>query len=160
MNTLIVHANASARAVIRAVLERMEGGVKLYEFTSAPDALTWCEAGRADFVLVGYLMPAMDGLEFTRRFFASTKHADVPVMLVTVMQNDELAALAREAGVVDVVVMPFRPRDLYQRCQNLMNLRRRTEQRRQDLSRQYHGMAALIAAQTSGVKGGTGNSNS
>lgn len=147
MNVLIIDDMASSRMVLRAVLERIDMRLLLHEFEDPEAALEWSATLRPDFVLLDYRMPKMDGIEFARRFRQEPKHLDVPIVLVTVDPDEGLRTAARAAGVMDVVLKPFLPRDLQMRCLNLMNLRMNTELKRQDLSRQHRTLAAWIEAQ-------------
>jgi two-component system response regulator RpfG len=69
----------------------------------------------------------MDGLEFARRFRRPLSQRDVPVMLVTVVGDEPLRQAALDAGVIDFMVKPIRPRELRSRCKNLLDLRQRQQ---------------------------------
>ena len=147
MNVLIIDDQPSSRMILRCVLERMDMDLLLHEFSDPEEALLWCENFRPDFVLLDYRMPGMDGIEFARRFRLSAQHQDVPLVLVTAADDDVMRRKAVEAGILDVVLKPINPRDLKARCTNLMNLRKKTELKRQDLSLQQRMLAAWIEVQ-------------
>jgi len=72
-------------------------------------------------------MPDMDGLEFARRFRRPPAHRDVPIVLITVVGDEPLRQAALDAGVIDFLVKPVRPRELRARCRNLLTLRQQGE---------------------------------
>ncbi len=127
MNVLIVDDQSSARTMLRHVVEAIGPGVHTTDFGSPVEALRWSEAHAADLVLLDYRMPDMDGLEFARRFRRSLSKRDVPIVLISVVGDEPVRQAALEAGVIDFLVKPVRPRELRTRCKNLLQLRQQGE---------------------------------
>jgi DNA-binding response OmpR family regulator len=94
---------------------------------SIAKALLWSQQEPPDMVILDYRMPKMDGLEFARRFRRPLSQRDVPVMLVTVVGDEPLRQAALDAGIIDFMVKPIRPRELRSRCKNLLDLRQRQQ---------------------------------
>jgi two-component system response regulator RpfG len=122
MNVLIVDDQQSARDLMRTVLQEVSG-LSIHDFEDPIEALEWSERFRPDLLLLDYRMPSMDGLEFARRFRAPLNHRDVPIVLVTVVGDEPVRLAALEAGIIDYVVKPIKPREIRARCQNLLQLR-------------------------------------
>jgi two-component system response regulator RpfG len=127
VNVLIVDDQPSARTMLRHVVEAIGPGVHTADFGSPIDALRWSEGNVADLVLLDYRMPDMDGLEFARRFRRSLSRRDVPIVLISVVGDEPVRQAALEAGVIDFLVKPVRPRELRTRCRNLLQLRQQGE---------------------------------
>jgi two-component system response regulator RpfG len=127
VNVLIVDDQSSARTMLRHVVEAIGPGVHTTDFGSPVEALRWSEAHAADLVLLDYRMPDMDGLEFARRFRRSLAKRDVPIVLISVVGDEPVRQAALEAGVIDFLVKPVRPRELRTRCKNLLQLRQQGE---------------------------------
>lgn len=127
MNILIVDDQSSARTMMRRILEDISPSLEVHDMGEPQAALDWCETHQPDLLLLDYRMPGMDGLEFSRRFRRSLNHSDVPIMLVTVVGDEPLRQEALEAGVIDFVVKPVRPREIKARCRNLLRLRQQSE---------------------------------
>lgn len=127
MNIVIVDDQTSARTMLRHILEDISPEMEVFDFGDPETALRWCDDNRTDLLLLDYRMPVVDGLEFARRFRRPMLHRDVPIVLVTVVGDEPIRQAALEAGVIDFLVKPVRPRELRARCRNLLQLRQQSE---------------------------------
>jgi two-component system response regulator RpfG len=125
MNVLIVDDQASQRTMLRHLVEDISKEIQVTDFSDPVHALLWSQKQPPDLVILDYRMPKMDGLEFTRRFRRPLSQRDVPIMLVTVVGDEPLRNAALEAGVIDFIVKPIRPREMRSRCKNLLELSQR-----------------------------------
>ena len=127
MNIVIVDDQTSARTMLRHILEDISPELEVLDFGDPQTALNWCDDNRPDLLLLDYRMPVIDGLEFARRFRRPLLHRDVPIVLVTVVGDEPIRQAALDAGVIDFLVKPVRPRELRARCRNLLQLRQQSE---------------------------------
>lgn len=124
---VIVDDQTSARTMLRHILEDISPELEVFDFGDSEEALRWSENNRPDLLLLDYRMPVIDGLEFARRFRRSLSNRDVPIVLVTVVGDEPIRQAALDAGVIDFLVKPVRPRELRARCRNLLQLRQQSE---------------------------------
>jgi two-component system response regulator RpfG len=136
MNVLIIDDQASQRTMFRHLLEDISPEIRVADFSDPVNALLWTRQVPPDLVILDYRMPKMDGLEFARQFRRPLSQRDVPIVLVTVVGDEPLRQAALEAGVIDFLVKPIRPRELRSRCKNLLELR----QRQQSLKSRTHAL--------------------
>jgi CheY-like chemotaxis protein len=106
-HVLVVDDNRANRDLLARGLHRQK-----HFFALAPDgrrALDMLATGAFDLVLLDIVMPEMDGFEVLRRLKADPRLRDVPVIMVSAL--DEIAAVVRciEMGAEDYLPKPFDP---------------------------------------------------
>lgn len=93
-------------------------------FTDPTRALEWCAENVPDLVLVDYMMPGMNGVEFISAFRKITSCVDIPILMITA--NDETAVRydALDAGANDFLIKPVDKVEFLARSKNMLALRK------------------------------------
>jgi DNA-binding NarL/FixJ family response regulator len=85
--------------------------------THGEAALQRAEQALPDIVLLDAMMPGMDGFEVARRLKANPKTAHIPIIFMTGLTETEYLVAALEAGGVDYVTKPIKPKEVMARMQ-------------------------------------------
>jgi DNA-binding response OmpR family regulator len=92
-------------------------------FTQASAALAWCQPNDPDVVIVDYMMPELNGIEFSRRLCALQGRADTPLLMVSASEDPSLRRSALQHGVSDFMNKPVDFVELQARIRGMMTLR-------------------------------------
>lgn len=142
MHVLIVDDQASQRTMFRHLVEDINPSVRVSDIADPVQALLFSQRDPPDMLIIDYRMPKMDGLEFVRRFRRPLSQRDVPIVLVTVVCDQDLRNSALDAGVIDFITKPIRPRETRARIKNILELR----QRQQSLKSRAHLLEHQLAS--------------
>src|ERR1700756_1542961 len=97
---------------------------------SGPEALSICERGQCDIVLLDVMMPDMDGFEVCRRLKANPATHHVPVIMVTALDQPADRVRGLEAGADDFLTKPVSDIALVARVRSLTRLKLVTDELR------------------------------
>ena len=104
---LVIDDNAADRGVLERRLTRE--GRKVSTAATGAAALDLVAEQEFDLILLDLIMPEMSGFEVLRRLKAAEHTADIPVIVISAL--DELDSVVRciEAGAEDYLTKPFNP---------------------------------------------------
>lgn len=122
MDIVIVDDAAITVALLKKLVSQLPEAAPL-GFTSALDGLAWCEHNDPDLVIVDYLMPEIDGIEFAKRFRELPEKADTPLLMVTAAGDRDIKNRALRLGINDFLHKPFDQVELQARARNMLALR-------------------------------------
>ena len=123
MNVVIVDDTQINVTLMQALINRIEG-CKPIGFTDSAAGLQWCIDGNPDLVIVDYMMPAPDGIEFIERLRALPAKAEVPILMVTADHEKEVRYRALETGANDFLTKPIDRIEFTSRVKNMLAIRR------------------------------------
>ena len=112
---LVVDDEAAIRKVVRDALEK--AGNEVETAVDGEEAIALFEGGNFDLVVTDLNMPKLDGLELVRRIRTSSA---VPVLVLTVRQEEREKVHLLDAGADDYVTKPFGVAELVARSKALL----------------------------------------
>jgi two-component system response regulator RpfG len=121
---MVVDDQSTGRAILEQVIRSLDERVAVEGFARPIDAMVWATRHVCDLVLVDYMMPDMDGIEFVKRLRAIPGYEHVPIVMVTVHDDRKVRYAALDAGITDFLTKPVDARECLARCRNLLTLRR------------------------------------
>jgi putative two-component system response regulator len=118
---LLVDDSRSALGLLKRLIEA-DGTVQAAAFLDPLEALAAASNREFDIVLVDYEMPKIDGISFIRELRAFPAYADIPVVMITSIETEEVRIRALEAGATDFLSKRPQATELAVRLHNLIKL--------------------------------------
>lgn len=113
---LIVEDCPEDRVAYRRFLSDPAAPWVFSEADSGEEGLALCAAQRPDCVLLDYLLPDLDGIEFLDRLRRQQDRRDIPVIMVTGNASDDLVSQALRSGAKGFLRKTDLSRDLLQQA--------------------------------------------
>lgn len=92
-----------------------ESGYTVLVATNGDGALQRAAQAVPDIILLDAVMPGMDGFEVARRLKAQPETAHIPIVFMTGLTETEHVVAAFQAGGVDYVTKPIKPKEVLAR---------------------------------------------
>lgn len=121
---VVVDDQSTGRKILERLLCSIEQDVEVVAFDSATVAMDFIRSTTPDLIVTDYLMPEMDGVSFIRSVRGLTRCTDVPIIVVTVVDDVRIRYQALDAGATDFINRPIDQHECRARCKNLLALRR------------------------------------
>lgn len=123
---LIVDDDPIARKMHKAILLKSERGQDYHiEFAaSGKEALDVAAHLTPDLILLDVMMPDMDGFDVCRALRDNPHLAEVPIVMVTALEDPDSRLKGIEAGADDFITKPVNPAELIARVHTITRLNR------------------------------------
>ncbi len=118
---LLVDDSRSVLNFLKRLIEA-DGKVQAMAFTDPVQAMAAATEHEYDIVLVDYEMPGMDGITFIRKLRSLPNFADIPIVMITSIETDEVRMKALEAGATDFLSKRPQALEISVRLRNLVRL--------------------------------------
>lgn len=129
MKALLIDDNPTNLFMLGKLIQNA-GISDVQSFKDPAAALQDAQIAQYDIVLVDYMMPGMDGLQFIRALRGLPAYDDVPVVMVTTVDQRDVCYAALEAGATDFLTKPVDMAEVKARIRNLAKLRDLTNKMR------------------------------
>jgi two-component system response regulator RpfG len=124
-NTVVIIDDLfSSRLLLAEIVRQIDGKLNLELFDTPSRALEYARSNRVDMILTDYKLPEFDGVQLVRQLRALPHCVDVPIVVITVVDDRRVRYQALEAGATDFLIKPLDEHETRARCANLLELRR------------------------------------
>ncbi|PLW78165.1 two-component system response regulator [Cohaesibacter celericrescens] len=124
---LIVDDQNTNRQIYAQIAKRIEEDIEVVTCPGPAEALLWLKTHAPDLILTDFNMPGMQGDDFIGHIRSDPKHADVPIIVVTVFEDRTLRLRALDAGATDLLLSPVDHREFVARARNLLKMHRQSQ---------------------------------
>jgi putative two-component system response regulator len=119
---LLVDDNTTNLQLLHETLDGL--GYKLLIAKNGQTALTIAQKAGPSLILLDIMMPEIDGYEVCRRLKADKNTANIPVIFISALADDEDEAKGLGLGAVDYITKPINPELVRARVHNHLELKR------------------------------------
>lgn len=127
MKVFVIDDTAITAKLIAEYLKQIDD-VEPHIFTDPKLGLEACLSEHPDLIMVDYMMPDINGLEFINMIRKEPAFTEVPILMITAMEDKEVLQQAFANGANDYLSKPVEPVELDARVRNMLKLRTRTLQ--------------------------------
>ncbi len=120
-DVLIIDDTEINLLLLEALIYKL-GNCRCHGFGRPQEGLDWAATHTPDLVIVDYMMPGMDGLEFMQRLRGIAHCADVPILMITANDQKHVRYRALDAGVNDFLAKPVDKVEFLARAKNMLSL--------------------------------------
>jgi len=118
---VLIDSNQTDLTLLWHLVRRIKG-YEAANFTNPKDALEWCLENETELIIVNYMMPEMDGIEFITQLRQSPQNISVPVLMEISQEFTDVRQKAFELGVTDFINKPIDKTEFMVRVQNTLVL--------------------------------------
>ncbi len=110
-NTILIVDDIQSNLILLDKILTDEG-YTVSSVANGDDAVKFAQENEFDLILLDIMMPKKDGFTVFEELKAQDKTAKIPVIFITVINNDSDILKAFEMGAVDYITKPFTPTEL------------------------------------------------
>ena len=110
--------------LIQALVRKLTPpGTEIVTFTSPLEGLQWCGNNEPDLLIVDYMMPDINGIEFIETVRKLYPADTVPILMVTAAHEKEVRYQSLTAGANDFLTKPIDRHEFDPRVRTMLSLR-------------------------------------
>ncbi|HMV52808.1 MAG TPA: HD domain-containing protein [Rhodocyclaceae bacterium] len=123
MRNIVIVDDTEINVLVMEALVGKIDNCRPVPFSDPVVALDWCRANDPDLLVVDYMMPVLDGIEFIRQLRAAPGKEHLPMLMVTADHQKEVRYRALESGATDFLTKPLDSIEFVSRVRNMLMLR-------------------------------------
>ncbi len=121
---MVIDDQLTSRIIMESIVKSIGDNIQVSKYDNAISALRVAEQHAPDLIIVDYKMPEMDGVTFTRKIRSLPNCMDVPIIIITIVDDKSVMYESLEAGATDFLTKPIDHYECKVRCRNLLSMRR------------------------------------
>ena len=125
---LLVEDNESDAELVRHLLKDLP--LRIERLANGADAVELCQTGRVDLMLLDLLLPGLNGFEVCRQVKGSEKGKDLPIVVITCLEDMDSRLKCIELQTDDFLVKPIVGRELQARVKILLEKKKQLDRLR------------------------------
>lgn len=106
--------------ILRKIMDALEEYYDVVTVNSGVRALRYLEKEKPDLILLDIRMMPKDGFETLQDIRAMEDRADIPVIMLTGVEDKKFVMEGIKLGICDYILKPFFPEDLLERIQRAL----------------------------------------
>ncbi len=117
-----------AAIVLTRILKTLQDDYEVITVNSGVRALKYLEQEKPDLILLDIKMTPKDGITTLREIRAMSNRADIPVIMLTGVEEKNTVVESAKLGICDYVLKPFSSDDLLKRIHKVFNQQEQKQQ--------------------------------
>lgn len=122
-NAIVIDDQTSNALLIAETLSGISAELDIVTFTRPLEAVRYAAENPLDLVVTDYSMPDLNGIGVIQQLKLMTHLMDLPIVMVTALDDMDLRYAALDAGAADFLTRPINFRECQSRCRNLLKMR-------------------------------------
>lgn len=106
---------------LQRIRDTLEEYYDVVTINSGARALRYLENEKPDLILLDIRMAPKDGFQTLREIRSMENGTDIPVIMLTGMEDKESVVEGFEMGICDYILKPFSPKNLLERIHRVLN---------------------------------------
>ncbi len=121
-NKVLIVDDAEVNLTLFEALIKRMGNCEPIKFSDAVAGLAWAQSNDVDLIVLDYMMPKLDGIEFITQLRATEGKVDLPILMITANDQKQVLYRALDAGATDFLSKPVDKIEFMARANNLLML--------------------------------------
>ena len=119
---VLIVDDTEVNLILFDALVRKLGHCQSVTFSSAVKALEWAKANDPDLIIVDYMMPELDGIDFVRLLREFPAKDGIPILMITANDQKQVRYRALDVGASDFLTKPVDKIEFLARVTNMLAL--------------------------------------
>lgn len=120
--TVLIVDDAEINLILFEALVKRIGGCLPVKHADARQGLDWALNHEFDLLIVDYMMPDLNGVDFIKQLRLCESKEDIPILMITANDQKQVRYEALEAGATDFLTKPVDKIEFTARVNNMLHL--------------------------------------